>query len=74
MPVRNLGPDSSKVDAANVTGQYNSQQNMLRPEAGVSSTPRKPSLAENLFMTLKLLVIGGGIGLLLWLLDTIRVR
>ncbi|HLH06538.1 MAG TPA: hypothetical protein VKW78_04825 [Terriglobales bacterium] len=54
--------------------QGNRSQRNLTQSSASEDAPPKPSIAENLWMTLKLLMIGGGVGLLIWLLDTIRVR
>ena len=76
MPVRNMSPEPARAQSMPpVRRQANGPQRNL-PQSATSddAAPRKPSLAENLWMTLKLSVIAGALGLLIWLLDTISLR
>ena len=73
MSTRNMSPGKTSVES---TRPIRRQGGASETQSGGSdgAVPHEPSLAENLWMTIKLLVIAGGVGLLIWLLDTIRVR
>ena len=75
MPRTNMSPEQMKLlSALPIRKQGNrSQRNPPQSSASEDAKP-KLSIGENLWITLKLLMIGGGVGLLIWLLDTIRVR
>lgn len=75
MPTTDMSPEPTKLShTPPIRRQRNrSQRNLPQPSASEDAPP-KPSIAENVWMTLKLLMIGGGVGLLIWLLDMIRVR
>jgi len=76
MLVRNMSPEPTRVAGTPPSRRQGngSQRDLPQSSIGRDTAPRNASLAENLLMTLKLLVIGGGLGLLIWLLDTISLR